>query len=108
MGFATEILFMLMLGLLILGPKRLHAMLGHVARAKAELENATRGIKSQLAAQLDVTPQQSQTDCSHESGASEPSSESSASEQRTRRLGSLKSNAFIRRAIRASVFGRFS
>ena len=35
MGFGTEILFVLMLGLLILGPKRLHAMLGHVARAKS-------------------------------------------------------------------------
>jgi Sec-independent protein translocase protein TatA len=52
-GFGTEILFMLMLGLVVLGPKRLHAMLGHVARAKAELENATRGIKSQLATELD-------------------------------------------------------
>ena len=39
MGFGTEILFMLLLGLLVLGPKRLHTMLGHVARAKAELEN---------------------------------------------------------------------
>jgi Sec-independent protein translocase protein TatA len=66
-GFGTEILFVLMLGLLILGPKRLHAMLGHVARAKSELENATRGIKSQLAAQLDAAPQESQTHCSHES-----------------------------------------
>ena len=52
MGFGTEILFMLMLGLVLLGPKRLHTMLGHVARAKAELENATRGIKSQLATKL--------------------------------------------------------
>jgi Sec-independent protein translocase protein TatA len=47
-AFGTEILFMLMLGLVVLGPKRLQAMLGHVVRAKAELENATR-IKSQLA-----------------------------------------------------------
>jgi Sec-independent protein translocase protein TatA len=53
-GFGTEILFMLVLGLLVLGPRRLYAMLGHMARAKAELENATRGIKSQLAAQLDA------------------------------------------------------
>ena len=44
MGFGTELLFMLMLGLVVLGPKRMHAMLGHVARAKAELEKATRGI----------------------------------------------------------------
>ncbi len=48
MGLGTEILFMLMLGLVVLGPKRLHAMLGHVARAKAELENATRGISLNL------------------------------------------------------------
>jgi Sec-independent protein translocase protein TatA len=54
-AFGTEILFMLMLGLVVLGPKRLQAMLGHVVRAKAELENATRGIKSQLARELDAT-----------------------------------------------------
>jgi Sec-independent protein translocase protein TatA len=66
MGFGTEILFMLMLGLLVLGPKRLHTMLGHVARAKAELENATSGIKSQLTAQLGAEPQGSPTDCSHD------------------------------------------
>jgi Sec-independent protein translocase protein TatA len=34
-GFGTEILFMLMLGLVVLGPKRLHAMLGHVARERS-------------------------------------------------------------------------
>ena len=54
MGFGSEILFVLALGLVLLGPKRLHTMLGHVARAKAELENATRGLKSQLAAEFDV------------------------------------------------------
>jgi Sec-independent protein translocase protein TatA len=57
-AFGTEILFMLMLGLVVLGPKRLQAVLGHVVRAKAELENATRGIKSQLAIQLDATPRE--------------------------------------------------
>ncbi len=62
MGFGTEILFIVMLGLVLLGPKRLHAMLGHVARAKAELENATRGIKSQLGAELETAPRESQTD----------------------------------------------
>jgi Sec-independent protein translocase protein TatA len=65
-GFGTEILFIVMLGLVVLGPKRLHAMLGHVARAKAELENATRGIKSQLAAELDAAPRDGKTDCSHQ------------------------------------------
>jgi len=38
-GFGTEILFVLLLGLLVLGPKRLHAMLAHVARAKAGFEH---------------------------------------------------------------------
>ncbi len=65
MGFGMEILFVLMLGLLILGPKRLHTMLAHVARAKAELENATRGLKSQLAAELDTAPGAAKNDCSH-------------------------------------------
>jgi Sec-independent protein translocase protein TatA len=55
-AFGTEILFILMLGLVVLGPKRLQAMLGHVVRAKAELENATRSIKSQLAIELDAAP----------------------------------------------------
>ena len=54
MGFGSEIIFVLALGLVLLGPKRLHTLLGQVARAKAELENATRGLKSQLAAELDV------------------------------------------------------
>lgn len=54
MGIGSEVLFVLALGLVLLGPKRLHTMLGHVARAKAELENVTRGLKSQLAAELDV------------------------------------------------------
>jgi Sec-independent protein translocase protein TatA len=65
-GFGTEVLFMLTLGLVALGPKRLHAMLGHVARAKAELENATGGIKSQLAAELDAAPRNGKTDGSLE------------------------------------------
>jgi Sec-independent protein translocase protein TatA len=63
MGFGAELLFILMLGLLILGPKRLHAILRHVARAKAELENATRGLKSQLAAELDAGPVARKIDC---------------------------------------------
>jgi Sec-independent protein translocase protein TatA len=51
-----------MLGLVVLGPKRLHAMLAHAARAKAELENATRGIKSQLSAELDAVHHKSETE----------------------------------------------
>jgi hypothetical protein len=37
-------------------------MLGHLARAKAELENATRGVKSQLATELNSAPRDRKTD----------------------------------------------
>jgi Sec-independent protein translocase protein TatA len=66
-GFGTEILFLLMLGLLVLGPKRLHTMLGHIAQAKARFEEASRSFKSQLAAELDAAPRNCKTDCSPES-----------------------------------------
>ena len=62
MGFGAEILFVLMLGLLLLGPKQLHTLLGHVARAKAQFEQASRGFKSQLAAELDATHLEEKTD----------------------------------------------
>lgn len=48
MGLGTEILFILMVGLLILGPKQLHTLLGHVARAKAQFEEASRTAVSRL------------------------------------------------------------
>jgi len=51
-----------MLGLLLLGPKQLHTLLGHVARAKAQFEQASRGFKSQLAAELDATHPEEKTD----------------------------------------------
>jgi Sec-independent protein translocase protein TatA len=49
-GFGTELLFVILLGFLILGPKQMRVMLGQVARAKAEIEKATRSFKSQLTA----------------------------------------------------------
>ncbi len=55
MGFGTEILVMLLLGFLLLGPRQMHALLGNVARAKALFDEATRGLKCQLAAQF-TTP----------------------------------------------------
>jgi len=64
-GFGTEILFMLMLGLLVLGPKQLRTLLGHVARAKAKFEEASRSFKSQLA-ELETTHQEGEPDASHE------------------------------------------
>jgi Sec-independent protein translocase protein TatA len=64
MGLGTEILFILMIGLLVLGPRQLHTLLEHVARAKAQFEEASRGIKSQLAAELDATHREGETDAS--------------------------------------------
>ncbi len=66
MGLSTEILFILVLGLLILGPKQLHSLLGHVARARAQFKEASRGFKSRFAAELDATNQEKETDASHE------------------------------------------
>ena len=66
MGLSTEILFILMLGLLVLGPTQMHRLLGHVARAKAQFEEASRGLKSQLAAELDATDREGETDASPE------------------------------------------
>jgi Sec-independent protein translocase protein TatA len=51
-GFGTELLFIIALGLLVLGPKRLHTTLRHVARAKAQFEKASNGFKSQLEMEL--------------------------------------------------------
>jgi len=65
-GVGTEVLFILVLGLLVLGPTQLHTLLGHVARAKSQFEDASRGFKSQLAAELDATHQEGETDASHE------------------------------------------
>ena len=64
MGLATEIVFILVLGLLLLGPKRLPAILVHVARAKAQFENATRSFKSQLEVELEADHHNGQTDSS--------------------------------------------
>ena len=66
MGFGTEILFMLLLGLLLLGPKRLPTILGHVARAKAQFEKASRSLKSQLEAELVAQAHDGNTDSSQE------------------------------------------
>jgi len=44
------------IGFLVLGPKRMHAMLGQLARAKAEFDKTSRDIKSQLTAELAGDP----------------------------------------------------
>jgi Sec-independent protein translocase protein TatA len=65
-GLGTEILLLLMLALVVLGPKQLHAMLGHAARAKTKFENATRGIRSQLTAELEAGDREGKADSSDE------------------------------------------
>lgn len=52
MGFGAGLPLFVALGFLVLGPKRMHAMLGQLARAKAEFEKANRSLKSQLATEL--------------------------------------------------------
>ncbi|MHB8217813.1 MAG: Sec-independent protein translocase family protein [Candidatus Sulfotelmatobacter sp.] len=66
MGFGMELLFVVMLGLLVLGPKRMYSMLAHAARVKAEFENSARGLKSQLAAEFDAANRIGEADSPHE------------------------------------------
>jgi hypothetical protein len=49
-----------------LGPKQLHTLLGRVARAKAQFEEASRSFKSQLGAEFDATQHEGKTKSSHE------------------------------------------
>jgi Sec-independent protein translocase protein TatA len=53
MSFGTEIIFFVVLGLLVLGPKRSHTVIGHLVRAKSRFEEVTRAFKSQLVKELD-------------------------------------------------------
>ena len=46
-------LFIVMLGFLFVGPKRLPTILGQIGRAKAQLENATRNLKSELETEVE-------------------------------------------------------
>jgi Sec-independent protein translocase protein TatA len=57
MGFGTEILFFGALGVLVLGPKQLHTVIGHLARAKARFQEITQAFKSQLVEELDEHPE---------------------------------------------------
>ena len=66
MGFGVEMICLLMLGFLVLGPKQLRALVGHVAKAKAQFEEASRGFKSELASEFDPAHMELQTDGSHE------------------------------------------
>ncbi|MGA7909582.1 MAG: hypothetical protein WCA16_19395 [Candidatus Sulfotelmatobacter sp.] len=54
MTLITAILLVLILGMLVLGPRCTHAIIERVTRAKAEFDNATRTFKTQLAAELEL------------------------------------------------------
>ena len=58
MGLGTELLFAFVLGFLLLGPKKLPAILGRIARAKAQLKQATHTVAAELDAALEPHGQQ--------------------------------------------------
>ena len=53
MGLGTEILFLMVLGLVFLGPKQMHALLRRVAKAKAQFDHAASTLKATMAAELE-------------------------------------------------------
>lgn len=62
MSLGTEIPLLVGLGFVVLGPKRMHAMLGRVARAKTEFDKMSRGFKSHLAAETKGMPRGDKND----------------------------------------------
>ena len=58
MGFGLELLSVSVLAFLLVGPKKLPAILGHLARAKEQFKHATRDFTSQLDAALESPSQQ--------------------------------------------------
>ena len=61
-GFGTELLLFCGLGYVVLGPKRMHALVQHIARAKAVFEKTRQEIESQLATGLDAKPDSNTND----------------------------------------------
>jgi hypothetical protein len=52
----VEILLGLALGFMILGPQRMHSMLGELGKAKAYFDKAKREISSQITAETGTLP----------------------------------------------------
>lgn len=52
----AELLIGVVLGFVILGPRRMHSMLGELGKAKAQFDKARRELKSQLSAELERAP----------------------------------------------------
>ena len=53
MGFGTEVLLLIVIGFLVLGPKRMQEVVRQVASLKAKLQQSTREITSSLAAEIE-------------------------------------------------------
>ena len=53
MGFGTGLPLLIVVGFLVLGPKRMQEILRHVAKVKAELNRSSREITSRLVAESD-------------------------------------------------------
>ena len=61
MGFGTELLFVFVLGFLLLGPKKLPAILDRIAPAKAQLKQATYAFTTEFDPALEPQSQQPET-----------------------------------------------
>jgi Sec-independent protein translocase protein TatA len=62
MGLGTELPLLLALGFIVLGPKRMQTILGHVARSKEELHKASHGTKSQRGEEIKASLQDGRDD----------------------------------------------
>jgi Sec-independent protein translocase protein TatA len=56
MGLGTGLPLLFALGFVVLGPKRMQAILGQIAKVKAEFAKSSRDIKSRLAVELEGEP----------------------------------------------------
>jgi Sec-independent protein translocase protein TatA len=58
MGFGTEMLFLVVLGLVVLGPERLQGLLVQLGRAKAEWDRTRRTIETRVVKELENAARQ--------------------------------------------------
>ena len=55
MAFGADVIFAAGLGFVLLGPKRMHTLLGHVARVKAHVDTVRRDLATQLDSAVDAS-----------------------------------------------------
>jgi Sec-independent protein translocase protein TatA len=53
MGFSTEVLLLVVIGFLVLGPKRMQEVVRQAARLKAKLQQSTSAITSGFSAEIE-------------------------------------------------------